>query len=300
MAYGVAGYMLIEGWPFADALYMTLLVLSTVGFREVRPLDTGGRAFTASLIVVGVALVLVTVTVVATWVTEEQLWASRRRRRVQKRIDAMSDHFILCAYGRVGRAAARDLETESVPFVVVDPKEDLQERMLEDGVSYIIDDPSLEAVLEAAGVKRARALICAVDSDATNVYITLMARSLNPGIFIVARASEPGSDWRLEKAGADRVVSPFVSSGRHMALMALQPAIVDVLEVTAQRRTRPMRVEELLVDEGSPLEGKAVAEARGSATALAVRHTDGALVTDPPEDLRLRTGDLLLVMGNGA
>jgi len=200
---------------------------------------------------------------------------------------------------RTGRGA-RDLETEGVPFVVVDPKEDLQERMLEDGVSYVIDDPSLEAVLEAAWVKRVRAFICAVDSDATNVHITLMARSLNPDIFIVARASEPGSDWRLEKAGADRVVSPFVSSGRHMALIALQPAIVDVLEVTAQRRTRPMRVEELLVDEGSPLEGKTIAEARGSATALAVRHADGALVTDPPEDLRLRTGDLLLVMGNGA
>ena len=199
---------------------------------------------------------------------------------------------------RTGRGA-RDLETEGVPFVVVDPKEDLQERMLEDGVSYVIDDPSLEAVLEAAWVKRVRAFICAVDSDATNVHITLMARSLNPDIFIVARASEPGSDWRLEKAGADRVVSPFVSSGRHMALIALQPAIVDVLEVTAQRRTRPMRVEELLVDEGSPLEDKTVAEARGSATALAVRHADGALVTDPPEDLRLRAGDLLLVMGNG-
>ena len=144
-----------------DALYMTLLVLSTVGFREVRPLDASGRVFTATLMIAGVALVLVTITVVATWVTEEQMWASRRRKRMQKRLDAMSDHFIICAYGRVGRAVARDFEAEGVPFVVIDPKEELEERMLEDGVAYLMEDPSLEHVLERAGISRARGLVCA-------------------------------------------------------------------------------------------------------------------------------------------
>lgn len=298
VAYGVAGYVLLERWSVMDALYMTLLVLSTVGFREVRPLDAGGRAFTATLMIAGVALVLVTVAVVATWVTEEQMWASRRRKRMQKRLDAMSDHFIICAYGRVGRAVARDLEAEGVPFVVIDPKEELEERMLEDGVAYLMEDPSLEHVLERAGIERARGLVCAVDSDATNVYITLMARSLNPHVLIVARASEPGSDIRLEKAGADRVVSPFVSSGRHMALMSLRPEILDAVEFTARARNRPMRVEELLVEEGSGLSGKNVGQARGPATALALRNSEGAVTTSPGDAVVLKPGDLLLTLGD--
>jgi voltage-gated potassium channel len=294
----VAGYVLIEHWSVTDALYMTLLVLSTVGFREVRPLDAGGRAFTATLIVAGVVLVLVLVTVVATWVTEEQMWASRRRKRMQKRLDAMSDHFIICAYGRVGRAVARDFEAEDVPFVVIDPKEELEERMLEDGVAYLTEDPSVEHVLERAGIARARGLVCAVDSDATNVYITLMARSLNPHVLIVARASEPGSDVRLQTAGADRVVSPFVSSGRHMAMMSLRPEIVDAVAFTSRARNRPMRVEELLIEEGSELSGKNVGVARGSATALALRNSEGTVTTSPVDGLILKPGDLLLTLGD--
>lgn len=297
IAYGVAGYVLVERWSVTDALYMTLLVLSTVGFREVHPLDAGGRAFTATLIIAGVALVLVLVTVVATWVTEEQMWASRRRKRMQKRLDAMNDHFIICAYGRVGRAVARDFEAEGVPFVVIDPKEELEERMQEDGVAYLMEDPSLEHVLERAGISRARGLVCAVDSDATNVYITLMARSMNPDVLIVARASEPGSDTRLQKAGADRVVSPFVSSGRHMAMMSLRPEIVDAVEFTSRARNRPMRVEELLIEEGSELSGKNVGEARGRAAALALRNSEGAVTTSPEDGLVLKPGDLLLTLG---
>jgi len=298
LAYGVCGYMLFEGWSFTDSLYMTLLVLSTVGFQEVKPLDASGRAFTATLIIVGVALVLITVAVLALWVSEEHLGASRRKKRMQKRIEAMKDHYIICAYGRVGRAVARDLEEEGAPFVVIDPKEELEERMIQDGVAYMIEDPSAESVLEQAGLDRARGLICAVDSDATNVYITLMARSMNPNILIVARASEPGSDVRLQKAGADRVVSPFVSSGRHMALMSLRPEVVDAVEFTSRSRKRPMWVEEVLVDEDSALSGATVATARGSSSALALRSADGDVTTGPGDDIRLAPGDLLLLLGD--
>jgi len=298
VAYGVGGYMFFEGWSFADSIYMTLLVLSTVGLKEVRPLDASGQVFTATLMIIGVALVLVTVTVLALWVTEEQLWVTRRKKRMQKRIDAMKDHYIICAYGRVGRAVARDLEEEGAPFVVIDPKEDLEERMMQDRVAYMVEDPSAEKVLERAGLDRARGLICAVDSDATNVYITLMARSMNPDILIVARASEPGSDVRLQKAGADRVVSPFVSSGRHMALMSLRPEVVDAVEFTSRSRKRPMWVEEVLVDEDSPLSGATVEVARGSSSALALRRADGDVTTGPGDDLTLSPGDLLLLLGD--
>lgn len=296
LAYGVAGYMILEGWGFLDALYMTVTTLSTVGFREVRPLDEAGMAFTLTLITIGVGLVLTTVTVVAQWVLEGRWGERNRRRRMQRRIDAMSNHFIVCAYGRVGRAVARELEAEGAPFVVVDPDESLVERMTSDGVAYLTGDPSQEPALRRAGVEHARGLVCAVDSDATNVYITLVARGMNPDLFIVARASEPGSDQRLLRAGADRVVSPFVSSGRHMALVAMRPRVSDVVELeTADAAS--MKLEEIRLDAASPLAGKRVGEALGARPILAIRHPGGQITPNPSPDVELQAGDLVLLLG---
>lgn len=288
--------MVLEGWGFLDALYMTAITFTTVGYREVRPLDATGRVFTLTVMGVGVALVLITIALAAQWVMEGTWTFRTRRRRMQRRIDALSNHYLICAYGRVGRAAAREFEAEGVPFVVIDPKEDLEERMIQDGVLYLIDDPSQEDVLVRAGVQRARGLVCAVDSDATNVYITLLARSLNPELFIVARASEPGSDRRLLAAGADRVISPFVSSGRHMALVALRPRVADVLEVEPGT-ARSMRLEEVRIEEGSPQARRTVAEAFGPVPVLAVRHADGRITANPPGALILHPGDLVLTIG---
>jgi voltage-gated potassium channel len=296
IVYGVVGYMLLEGWSMLDALYMTITTLTTVGFREVRPLDSSGMVFTLSVITIGVGLVLVTIAVVAQWILEGGWSRQARRRRMQRRIEEMSDHFIVCAYGRVGRAVARELEAEGASFVVIDPQEDLVDRMESDGVAYLIDDPSQEPTLRSAGVERARGLVCAVDSDATNVYITLVARSMNPGLFIVARASEPGSDQRLLRAGADRVVSPFVSSGRHMALVALRPRVSDVLELEGAG-TASMKLEEVRVDAGSALVDRRVGEALGSTPVLAIRHADGRITANPSQDATLRAGDLVLVLG---
>jgi voltage-gated potassium channel len=296
---GVSGYMLLEGWSFLDALYMTMQILTTVGFGETRELDTGGKIFTIVLIVLGVVAVLVTISLLAGWVSEGGLGEGRRRRRMQARIDRMSDHTIVCAYGRVGRAVAREYEAEAAPFVAIDIDEDLAAQMEQDGVTFLIGDPSREGVLRAAGVDRARGLVCAVDSDATNVYITLLARSLNPNLFIVARSSEPGSAERLYRAGADRVVSPYVTSGRHMAQQALRPRVLDYLEVTT-RDERPLRLEELQVTEGSPLVGRGLQEACGSATPLAIRRADGAVIPNPDAALHLQAGDLLILLGEPA
>jgi voltage-gated potassium channel len=297
VALGVAGYMLLEGWSFLDALYMTVMTLTTVGYREVRPLDTSGVVFTMALIVMGVGLALATITIFAGIIAEGGFWQRMRRHRMDRRIQQMRDHFIVCAYGRVGRAVARELEREGLPFVVVDPKEDLRERMDADGVAYIVDDPSLEPVLLDAGVERASGLLCAVDSDATNVYITLMARSLNPGLMIVARASETSSVPRLERAGANRVVSPFVSSGRHMALMALRPEVVDPLEAGSLGQ-RSIEVEERLIDPGSALVSRSVAAA--GVPVLAIRRTDGRVVPNPAPSETLAGGDVVLLLSAGA
>jgi voltage-gated potassium channel len=296
VAYGVVGYMLLEGWSFLDALFMTVTTLTTVGFREVHPLDASGRVFTITVIVLGVGLVLVTIAVTAQWVLEGSWGERNRRRRMQRRIEELSDHFIVCAYGRVGRAVARELEAARAPFLVVDPKEELIERMTEDGVAYLTEDPSEEPVLRAAGVERARGLVCAVDSDATNVYITLIARSLKPDLFIVARASEPGSDERLRHAGADRVISPYVSSGRHMARVALRPAFADVLAIESAG-SPSIEVDEVRVDETTSLDGRTVAAAFPDRPVLAVRRRAGTLTPNPPRDLRLELGDLILLLG---
>lgn len=297
VAYGVMGYMLLEGWSFLDALYMTLIMLTSVGFGEVRPLDTSGEVFTISVLLMGVSLVVVTLSLVSRSIAEGGLGERGRRRRMQKRLDAMRGHFIICAYGRVGRTVARELEAEGTPFVVIDVDEELEEQMMQDGVVYIIDDPTSEAVLKAAGVERARGLICAMDSDASNVFVTLIARSLNPDIFIVARSAEASAAERLYRAGADRVNSPYVTSGRHMALMALRPRVVDYVEVTA-RDAPALRLEELQVDPDSNLVGRTLAEVSGDNVPLAICRRGGEIVTNPERDLRLEAGDLLVLLGS--
>ncbi len=294
--YGVAGYMVLERWSFLDALYMTIITMATVGFREVRPLGTGGQIFTLTLIVSGVGAALVGVALTASLIAEAEIGGSTRRRRMRRRIEDLHDHFIVCAYGRVGRAAVRELGSSGLPFVVLDPKDELRARMEEDDVPYMVDDPSLEPVLLAAGVERARGLICAVDSDATNVYITLTARALNPALFIVARASEPGSAERLERAGANRVVSPFVSSGRHMVRMARDPSIVDIFDEGSRGRSA-IDVEERRIEEGSGLDGRTVADAPGPV--LALRRSDGEVLAPPPPDAPLGAGDVVLLLRHG-
>ena len=211
---------------------------------------------------------------------------------MDRRIDQLNNHIIVCAYGRVGRAAVRELQAAGVPHVVIDPKEDLRERMDADDVLYLLEDCTSEAVLRRAGVERARSLICAVDSDATNVYITLTARSINPELFIVARASEPGSAERLERAGADRVVSPYASSGRHMVRMAQDPSVLDVFDDS--RPSTSIEVEERLVEAGSALVGTRVAALPG--TVLVVRTANGEIQPSPDAARTLTAGDVVLLL----
>lgn len=292
LVYGTGGYMLM-GWSFVDSLYMTVISLTTVGFTEVHPLDAGGRIFTISLIVLGGGLALLTISLVASLVVQGEFGARGRRRRMDRRIERMRDHYIVCAYGRVGRAVASELRAAGVPYVVIDPNEDLRDRLEEEGMPHMIEDPTREIVLRRAGVEHARALVCAVDSDATNVFITLTARSLNPTLPIVARASEPEAPERLERAGADHVVSPFVTSGGHMARMALDPDVVDALE-SGSSAGQALALEERLVEHGSPLAGGTVAEA--PAPVLAVRRAHGDVIASPGADLTLAPGDVILLL----
>lgn len=206
------------------------------------------------------------------------------------------DHYIVCAYGRVGRTVARELEAEGHPFIVIERRQDLEHQMISDGVRYLVGDPTSEVLLRSAGIARARALITCVDSDADNVYITLTARALNADLFIVARASDPKTRHRLTHAGADRIVSPYVSSGTHMAMLALRPRIVDYLEIVGHDE-RTLRFEELEVERGSPLEGATVADVTGGLRPLVIRRADGSVLAQPAGGERVRGGDLIVLLG---
>jgi voltage-gated potassium channel len=211
--YGVVGYRVVAGWSLLDALYMTVITLATVGFREVQPLDAKGQAFTISLILAGVMALFVALGSVTELVVSGQLARALRRRRMDARIGRLDQHTVICAYGRVGRAVAEELTRQDLPLVVIEPQEALIPTLEEHAIPYLAADPTAEGVLGRAGIGRARALVCAVDSDAANVYITLTARALNPKLVIVARASDPASVDTLGRAGADRVVVPLSAVG---------------------------------------------------------------------------------------
>ena len=219
---GTAGYMLLEDASLIDAFYMTLITLTTVGFGEVIELDAKGRLFTIALIGAGVVGFATTVALMAQLVQEGALGERGRQRRMQKKIDHMTDHYIVCGLGRVGRAVAAQLASEGVGFVIIDRGERDSEDVRTMGYPYELGDATQESVLIAAGVERARGLVCALPDDPDNVFIALAARSINPDITIVSRLSDPTAAPRLVQAGVDKIVSPYETSGRHMARAAME------------------------------------------------------------------------------
>jgi voltage-gated potassium channel len=295
LGYGLVGYKLF-GFGLVDAVYLTLSALTTEGFATPVALSDGAKIFTVSLSLFGVTVFVAVLGILAGALVDGKLIHRSRRWSMQRRISELRDHHIICAYGRVGRAAAREFEADGVPFVVIEVKPEIEEDLKRDGVLYLIGNSSSEALLRAAGIHRARGLVCAVDSDAENVYITLVARSLNPNISIVARASEDAAADRLYRAGANRVVSPYVTSGRRMALIALRPEVVDFFDL-ARSGSGAVRIEELLVSEDSKLVGQTVAQVCGSATALLIRRAAGELVPNPSRDTVVNAGDLVVAFG---
>ena len=301
LAYGTVGYLLIERWSLLDSFYMTITTISTVGFSEVHPLDTAGRLFTSTLIIGGVGTMLYAFGVFAETLSEGHFIEYRRMRRVRRRIDGMRGHFIVCGYGRIGTRIVTEFEEVRRDYVVVDNNPEAIGRLKVEDRVHIEGDAAAEDILLAAGIARAKGLISAVDSDERSVYITLAARALNPNLYIVARAGQPASIRRLELAGADRVVSPYLMAGHRIAEVALRPALVDVLD-NLQHGNSENGVQELLVGPTCPLIGKSVGEAGllsgKSGRLLAVRRAEGTLLSHPDtQDLVLSEGDLVVILG---
>jgi voltage-gated potassium channel len=297
LAYGTVGYMLIEHYSVLDAVFMTVITVSTVGFEEVHPLHGAGEIFTITVIVLGVIGFLYTFGVLVELLSSGEWQRHRRSRRVEQRIASLRDHVIVCGYGRTGRQAVGELAQNGEPFVVVEWNPQGLEYVEHDQVLHILGDASNDEVLERAGIGRARALISAVDSDERNVYIVLTARALNPDLFIVARSSFPDSLEKLSRAGADRVVSPYTLSGRRMAALALQPAVVDTFDLLTRGKDGSMIVEELVVGDGAATRLTAADLRRSGAVLLAFQCGDGTLRVGPGDEAPLHPDDIVVAMG---
>ena len=298
LVYGTVGYMVIEGFGLLNAVYMTVTTLTTVGFGEIQPLNPDGRLFTLSLIGIGFTAVFTLLAVLTSLVASGQFGRSLTRRSMRQRIEALRDHYVVCAFGRVGRSAVEELVAQGADVVVVEVDPSLEPEMIEAGVLYVLDDPMKEDVLERAGIARARGLLCAVDSDASNVYITLLARARNPDLFIIGRASSPESVEALERAGSNRVVSPYRLSGTRMAALAFQPAMLEFVDMVSV--APDLRIEELVLGEQSPLGGATVRDVAApyeGVMIMAVRSADGSLLVPPRADTQLNVGDLLIIVG---
>ena len=301
IAVGTGGYMLIDGWDLFDSFYMVIITISTVGYTEVHPQSTAGRLFTSGLILVGVGTLLYGFGVFAETLADNAFGKYRRERQLQRDLDGLKDHFIICGYGRIGTQIVAELEDRKVPYVVIDQTEEALERIRAEGRLHIEGDASKEEILKQAGIERARGLISAVDSDERAVYIVLAARAFNPKLYIVARAGRPDSIRRLELAGATRTISPYVMAGHRMAELAIRPAMVDVLD-TLRHAEAGIGVEEMVVNPGSAALGKTLEDsgllATNSARVLAVRRHDGTLDVNPAGSLRLDEGDLVIALGS--
>lgn len=313
LAVGVLGYMLLEGWPFLDALYMTVITLGSVGFREVEPLDPLGILFTIALVIVGVASAAYIGATVVQYVVEGRIGGVLNRRKVRGMIDQLHAHVIICGYGRVGQAVAQELLHQGAPCLVVDSREDRVDAARAAGFLALCGDASQDEVLQAAGIARARSLVTAVDSDADNIYVTLSARVLAPSLHIIARAGDARAEAKLLRVGANRVLSPYTLAGQHLALLAVRSAVVDfvssVMSGTGpEARPDPaheLRLEHVVVSAGGQLRGTTPAQVRAwlhtGPTLLAVTTRAGQILTDfAAVAAPLEPGDMLIVIGTPA
>lgn len=300
---GTAGYWVL--WrdrqaTLIDALYMTFMTVTTVGFAEVYPLDTAGRFLTMLIAGIGIGTLFYSFTVTLDWVTSDQTRAERRRRKMQQAIDALSGHFILAGIGRVGREAALELLESKSELVIVDPSESAERFCEEHRVLFVRGDASDNHVLERAGIRRARGLIVTTANDATNLYVVLSARLLNPTMFIACRAVDEVSKPKLERAGANRAISPYAIGGRRLAHLLMSPRVVDFFDTALHRGNKALTINDVLVAPGSKASGKALG-------ALNIRNETGATILavlregqphpNPAMEFAVETGDHILALG---
>lgn len=299
---GTVGYHLIERLRWLDAAYMTVITVATVGFGEVRPLTDAGHVWTMGVIVVGVGTGAWAATRAVEVMLGQTLWLSVQRRRMRQSLAGLRDHYVICGHGRLGTRIERDLRARGEPFVVIDWSQTVEETFLAENIPHVIGDATQDEVLRTAGVARARGLVSALDSDASNVLAVLSARELNPDLLIVARANSEASEPKLRRAGADRVVTPDAIGGHRLALALLRPAVHDLFnEVFSFGVEIKVDVGQITIDPQSPFAGQTVAGCDlrrvRNVSILAVREPGGAFTLNPDAERVVQPGETLIVIG---
>lgn len=298
---GTSGYMIIEGWPFFDALYMTVTTMTTVGYMEIHPLSRAGRLFNIGVVLFGVATVLYTFTFLMARLVEGDLqerWARRRRKRM---LDELQQHFIICGFGRMGHIIAQEFSRQAVPFVIIERDAERMHEAIEAGYVAVEADASSEAVLKRVGIDRARGFIAAVSTDAENVYAVLTARLLRPDLFIIGRAETDDAKSKLVRAGADRVLSPYQIGGRQLAQTALRPAVVDFVQLATSSDNLELNMEQVRIADRGQLAGQSIVQAnlrqRFGVIVVGIQRADGRMEFNPEPESTMQAGDYLVVLG---
>ena len=298
---GTFGYQILEDWPTLDALYMTVITLATVGYAEVHPLHEVGRMFTIALVVFGVTIVFWAAASLVEAVVGEQIWHAIQRKRMRKHISKLHEHFIVCGFGRMGQQIVRDLQREGVQHCVIEINPEQLPKLVAQDIPFVEGNASDDEVLMSAGIESAKGLITVAPSDQDNVFITLSARALNPGLFIVARSILEENEDKIKIAGADRVMSPYVLGGRRMATAMLRPNVLDFLELAMQRDDLQIMLEEITIGPNSSVIGQSIEQSslktKTGVTVVAMKKSSGKMIANPSADEVLEDGDLLVILG---
>jgi voltage-gated potassium channel len=299
ISFGTSGYMFIEGWSFIDSIYMTIITLAGVGFKEIHDLSLNGRVFTIFLIVGGVGTLAYALSAGAKILLEGELQEIYGRKRLEKKIKGLKDHYIICGYGRMGKIIARELKSKGKKFVAIEK----EPHSLTDKEDILLfkGDATSDEVLKELNIEKAKGLISVLPTDAENLFVVLSARGLNQDLLIVARAGEEGSQQKLLRAGADKVVSPYHIGGLRMAHTVLKPAVVDFIEFATQSGNIDLQMEEIKIQESSQLAGLTLDQC-GIGRDLGIiivtiKHVDGGMKYNPTFGSTINAGDTLIALG---
>ncbi len=303
---GTIWFSVMEGFTPLDALYMTVITVSTVGFKEVHQLDASGQLFVVFLIISGLTVMTYTLGAVGRVVIEGSIQRYLGRQRMMREVENLKDHYLVCGHGRMGQILCEELKREGVDFVVIEGNPEVAEKLIEIGYLVVEGDATEDKVLEKAGVARAKGLVAVVSNNVDNLYITLSAREMsrkeNPGLYILSRATDPSASEKITRAGADRVISPYAIGGMRIVQALLRPAVYDFVDVATQTSGLDLMFEELKVSEKSGLDGVAIKDSgiRQSfdVIVIAIKKPSGRMVFNPGPDVIMQVGDMLIVLGD--
>ena len=298
---GTIGYVIIEGWDILDAVYMTIITLATVGYGEVHAISKIGRIYTILLIILGTGFYLYVLAAVVQFMLEGRIRIILGRRRLDKKIDRLKNHYIICGYGRIGKALCKKLRMKPIDLVIIEKNQELNRIMDDEGILYLSGDAADESTLLQAGIERAKGLVAILDTDAENVFLVLTASQLNPDLFIMARANQNKSKAKLRAAGANKVESPYEMGAASMAQRILRPTVTNFLDLAFADKRKDIRMEEISVSPSSNLANVILKDSgirqKYNLIIIAIKKPDGKMLFNPSFETMIKADDTVIAVG---